>query len=92
MTDDDDILNREKSVRIMCEYTCEGVWHRQGRECGADRLPVDGSTREMLAGWQAWYEESNRDDSSPLLPWFDRSAHVAFGLFIARRVKHQLPD
>jgi len=85
----DDILNREKWVRIMCDFSADGVWDKEGRACSADELPIPTHVKTMIGGWQAWYEHS---DHSDMTPWFDASAHAAFGLFIARLVKRSLPD
>lgn len=86
---DVDTLNREKWVRIMCDFTADGVWDKEGRSCHFDELPISTEIKTMIAGWQAWYEHN---DHSGMTRWFDARAHAAFGLFIARLVKRELPD
>jgi len=82
-------LKRDRWVRIMCDYSAEGVWDRHGAACRAADLPVSAETLAMLHGWQAWYEHAA---GSPMTPVFDDVAHAALGLFVARCVKRELPD
>lgn len=77
-------------VRIMCDYSAEGVWDRQGRAVRAEDLPVPSDIHRMLLGWQEWYEAADPSVAGRLP--FDTAAHAAFGLFIARKVKRALPD
>ncbi|MDE2577990.1 MAG: hypothetical protein KGL46_04215 [Hyphomicrobiales bacterium] len=89
---DEDILNREKWVRVMCDYYAEGVWDAAGRACSAQNLPVSQDIRNMLLGWQAWFDWHDPAPPSARVGQFDHAAHNAFGLFIARRIKEALPD
>ena len=87
--DEADVLNGRKWVRIMCDSAASGIWDIEGCACHPASLPVSGNVRAMLAGWQAWYEH---DDFMEPNPFYDREAHAAFGRFIARMVKRELPD
>lgn len=82
-------LKRDKWVRIMCDYSADGVWDSRGAACDAADLPVSSGTLAMIRGWQAWYEHAASSDMSHL---FDDAGHAAFGLFVARCVKRELPD
>lgn len=89
MEEDEDTLGQEKWVRVMCDFTAHGLWDKHGCPCHFDELPVSAEIKSMIAGWQEWYEHS---DDCEMSRWFDVRAHAAFGLFIARLVKRQLPD
>lgn len=89
MAEAEDTLKREKWVRIMCEFSANGVWDKQGYARHFDEMPISADLKSMIAGWQEWYEHS---EHSAMTRWFDAQAHAAFGLFIARLVKRQLPD
>jgi len=89
MDKDEDYLSQEKWVRVMCDVSANGVWDKEGCARHFDELPISADLKSMIAGWQEWYEHS---DHSAMTRWFDTEAHAAFGLFIARLVKHQLPD
>ncbi|MFZ5735517.1 MAG: hypothetical protein ACOY6K_01365 [Pseudomonadota bacterium] len=90
MTDEDAPPFADRWVRIMCDYSAEGVWDKQGRSVSAEDLPVPSDIHRMLLGWQEWYEAADSTDADRLP--FDGAAHAAFGLYIARRVKRALPD
>ncbi|RFD18455.1 hypothetical protein DY926_16605 [Komagataeibacter melaceti] len=84
-------LADEKWVRIMGEYDCEGVWHRDGCLTCADELPVSGRLRERL---RAWAQRYNNFDFPPEenSPPFDMETFARDGLEIARAIKAELPD
>src|SRR5687767_10881130 len=84
MTNDNRFIE-ERFVRIMCDYTAEGVWHKDGLGAAAE-LPVDATLIERILRWQAWFETALYDDN------FDDSAFAAEGLAIAKAVKDALPD
>lgn len=82
-------LTSEKYVYLMSEYSTEGIWSRKRGPCSVECLPVSPDVWDMLRGWQAWYEF---DVTCEEHRWFDAQAQAAFGLFISRIVKSQLPD
>jgi hypothetical protein len=77
-------------VRIMADYSTEGVWDRAGRACSLSDLPISKILRKRLLRWQAHYEES--DDNGFFSTAFDLEGFSAEGLQIAICVKRQLPD
>jgi hypothetical protein len=76
----------ERWVRIMCDYSADGVWHKDGAGDSADKLPLERTLIERIRRWQDWYE-TQLDDAN-----FDVNAFSAEGLSIARAVKNSLPD
>jgi hypothetical protein len=84
MTDDDSFA-AERWVRIMCDYSAEGVWHKDGSGDSAAELPVDAALIERILRWQAWYETALDEN-------FDVDAFSAEGLAIAKAVKAALPE
>lgn len=81
---------QERWVRVMCDFSAEGVWHRNGAAGSLDGLPLSEGLRTMILGWQAWYELSDMSDAASA-ELFDVAAHAAFGLCIARMIKRELP-
>lgn len=78
----------DKWVRIMCDFSAEGVWDRSGAPADPSELPVSDLVRQRLGLWQERYE-LEADSSS----WDDvRGSFTAEGLEIARLVKIELPD
>jgi hypothetical protein len=84
---DDQSFAEERWVRIMCDYSADGVWHKDGSGDSADELPIDRELIERIRRWQDWYETGLDADSK-----FDVAAFSAEGLAIARSVKAALPD
>ncbi|BCI65835.1 hypothetical protein [Acetobacter aceti] len=84
-------LADEKWVRIMGEYGCDGVWHRDGCPAYADELPVSEGLRERLLAWAQRYDDCDfpPEENSPP---FDMEAFARDGLKIARAIKAELPD
>jgi hypothetical protein len=87
-----------KWVRIMCEWTCEGIWDKTGIPRSIEDLPVSEVLQARIMAWQERYEEIDGLDecdfnAPPVIP--DRSRWIAFsadGLKIAQEVKRELPD
>ncbi len=91
--DDPDYLQKAKWVRIMCDFSADGVWDRQGRAEDCDSLPVSEHLKEMIKGWQEWHEFSDDEMGNPDYQYFwDVKAFSVMGLCIARKVKTELPD
>lgn len=92
--DDDDLINRHRWVRIMCDYSCDGVWDIEGRACGAEDLPISPSLIARIRRWQAHYEaiEDAVDAEGRSYRECDWTAFSQEGLAIARAVKAALPD
>jgi hypothetical protein len=79
----------ERWVRIMCDYSADGVWHRDGAAGCADDLPLRPELIERIRQWQALYETNDYDARQPKFNW---AAFSEEGLAIAKAVKVSLPD
>jgi len=82
-------LVRDRWIRIMCDYSADGVWAKNGGSASAYELPVDLWLIARIRGWQAWYE---RFDCMSVEPPADIEAFALEGLAIARAVKAALPE
>jgi hypothetical protein len=80
------VFERDRWVRVMCDHSAEGVWHRDGSAPPVSALPVPETLQARILAWQRTFEESARDDGSVAAPGFG-----AEGLAIAREVKRHLP-
>jgi hypothetical protein len=83
-------LVEEKAVRIMCDYSAEGVWQVDGGACSVADLPVTAVLQQRILNWQAWFETCNACEDVD--PNFDHEGFTIEGLSIATAVKAQLPD
>jgi hypothetical protein len=90
---DEDLLNRHRWVRVMADYSCDGVWDIEGNSCGAEELPISPALVERLRLWQAHYEaiEDAVDEENRRHRESDWTKFSAEGLAIARAVKAELP-
>jgi hypothetical protein len=89
----EDLLNRHRWVRVMTDYSCDGVWDIEGNSCGAEELPISPALVERLHRWQACYEaiDGAIQDEDRLHRESDWTKFSAEGLAIARAVKAELP-
>ncbi|MGJ0532784.1 hypothetical protein [Methylocystis sp.] len=89
----EDLLNRHRWVRVMADYSCDGVWDIEGNSCGVEELPISPALVERLGRWQAQYEaiEDALDEENRLRRESDWTNFSAEGLAIARAVKAELP-
>lgn len=92
--DDDDLLNRHRWARIMCDVSADGVWDLEGRACDADDVPIAPDLIERIRRWQAHYEaiENALEEEERRYCDGDWQAFSAEGFAIARAVKAALPD
>ena len=80
-------------VRVMAEYSSDGLWSRDGLMMSRRDLPVSRALRERHAEWCLWYEQSEFFfGPEQRTAVFDVEAFAAEGLAIARAVKAELPD
>lgn len=89
--DEENSLTRQKWVRIMADFSADGVWNKQGELCDLDGLPISGDLKNRIAIWMDWYDcdaDSTDLNASP----FDVRLFTKQGLDIARDVKRELPD
>lgn len=85
---------KDKWVRVMCDFSAEGLWARDGASIGTDTLPISRKIKQRLLEWQEWFE---RDYEVYLPPsqrttTFDVIAFSKEGLEIAKAIKAELPD
>ena len=79
----------ERWVRLMCDYSAEGVWQRDGVAIAPEWLPIRPELALRIHRWQEFYEEvlGPEDIHSDKVDAFAEE-----GLAIAIQVKQQLPD
>jgi len=91
---DMNMLAAERWVRVMADYSSEGLWHKDGCAAAAEDLPVSEALSARLRAWCDLYEESteylpvDHPDRKP----FDVAAFAAEGREIAKAIKAELPD
>jgi hypothetical protein len=84
----------DKWVRIMADYTAEGVWAKDGACESIDELPVSKDLRDRIMAWQHRYDRECQD----YLPIQERTIDFDFkdfskaGHALALEVKSALPD
>lgn len=87
-------MSDEKWVRVMCDFSAEGVWAKDGAGISMDELPISREIKQRLLEWQEWFE---RDYENYLPPSqrttnFDAAHFSRVGLEIAKAIKAELPD
>lgn len=84
----------EKWVRVMCDFSAEGVWAKDGAGIGMDELPISREIKQRLLEWQEWFERDNENYLPPSqrTTTFDVAAFSKEGLEIAKAIKAELPD
>lgn len=71
-----------KWVRVMADYSSDGIWGKDGAGECLDDLPVSAELKKRLAAWQRQF-----DDEALSEPEFSIE-----GLLIAQEIKKTLPD
>ena len=86
----------ERWVRILADYSCEGVWQQDGNPADLEELPISEELRKQFLAWQEEYNrlwdiylEDEEYSSEPFPGWHSFSE---WGLELAKSVKVQLPD
>ena len=80
-------------VRVMTDYSSDGLWRRDGLMMSRADLPVSDALRERYVAWCRRYEGSQfYMPVEERTAEFDVEAFAAEGLEIARAVKAELPD
>ena len=94
--DEENQLVADRWVRVLADYSCEGVWQKDGIPADIDELPVSDELRKQFLAWQ---EEYNRlwdiyleDEEYRPEPFPGWNAFSAWGLELAKAVKVQLLD
>jgi len=75
----------DKYLKIMCDYTAEGVWTRRGAT-SPYLLPLSDELREKLVDWNGIFDIGLEESG---LTW---EQFNAMGLDLAKQVKKELPD
>jgi Uri superfamily endonuclease len=86
--DPDASLMDECWVRIMSDYSCDGVWNRAGCSVELEELPVEEALRDRIRLWRAHYDA--HDDTEGDMP--DLEDFAEEGKAIAEAVKGRLPE
>lgn len=83
-------LAAERWIRVMCDYSADGVWARNGAATLPAFLPISIALTARILAWQEVYEtfEPWEVEVDPV-KW---AAWAAEGLAIAIDMKRQLPD
>lgn len=81
---------REKWIRVMCDYSAEGVWAKGGGGTSPHYLPISIPLIARILHWQYVFETLGIGlrpvNRRPLIRWAKE------GLAIAIEMKRQLPD
>jgi hypothetical protein len=80
-------------IRVMPDYSSNGIWHRDGTHAEPDELPVSPELLKRLARWADWYNVN--DDYLPEAERKNRLDWPAFereGVAVAYAIKQELPD
>jgi hypothetical protein len=88
---EENLLVKYKWVRIMCDYSADGLWDRDGSANTVDELPVSEDLKQRIRTWQESYDAID-DDPWKQPPVTDWSEFAKVGLEIAKSVKLNLPD
>jgi hypothetical protein len=80
-----------KWVRIMCDFYADAVWNIEGASCDVEALPISRDLALALRSWQDIYDRCAPDGMVEKTVW-DGEAFSRVGLFLARRVKAELPS
>jgi hypothetical protein len=89
--DEGNSLTRQKWVRIMADFSADGVWNKQGQLCELDCLPVSGALKARISAWMDWFDRGADRSDRTAIP-FNVRIFTEEGLQIARDVKRELPD
>ncbi len=89
MPDEIDLM-KDKWIRVMCDYSAEGLWDRDDCAASVNELPIPDALRQRLLKWQEWHDIHDYNEKPPIE--IDWKAFSAEGLAIAREIKKTLPD
>lgn len=91
LDDKENSLTRHRWVRIMADFSADGVWNQQGELCDLADLPVSDALKHRISAWMDWYDrEADPDDRNGIS--FDLRQFSEQGLAIAQDVKRELLD
>lgn len=79
-------------VRLMADYSSDGVWNESGAMMDRDDLPVSQSLKDDIAAWCRDYETSQfylgADERTVV---FDTASFNARGVELTNRLRSELP-
>lgn len=80
-------------LRVMPDYSSDGVWDVDGAMLCLEELPISVALRERIERWNQWYER-NEDWKDPheRKTEFDYARHSAEGFAIALLMKAERPE
>ena len=79
-------------VRVMADYSSDGLWDVDGCGFGIDEMPVSAGLRNRIEVWCSWYEKSKFYLPERDRPEFDLETFSEVGLQLARSIKAELPS
>jgi DNA phosphorothioation-dependent restriction protein DptG len=80
-------------VKLMADYSSDGVWNEQGSMMDRNSLPVSDGLKNLIASWCDWYEHSEFwKDPDERTGTFDTEAFNSRGVLLATLLKMELPD
>lgn len=82
-----------KWLRIMCDYSAEGVWNHRGAATSLAAYPISDALAARILAWQNWYE-CMLGDLTGAARWNDFFGmdFSEAGRMLAQAVKQELPD
>jgi len=83
-------LEKERWIRVMCDFSADGVWNQDGLATSPEVLPISIELMVRIHTWQAVYETLDPMDG-PVDP-NDFVQFVHEGFLIAVEMKRQLPN
>ncbi len=85
--------NDVKWLRLMCDYSAEGVWNHRGAATSLARYPISDALAARILAWQNWYECMLGDETGAAR-WSDffGTDFSEAGRTLAQAVKQELPD
>ena len=88
--EDVDKIATDRWVRVMCDFSADGVWDREGCDASPDDLPISTALIARIYAWQDDFETLDPMDGPADPEHF--AQFVDEGFQIAIEMKIQLPD
>lgn len=91
LEDNENSLTGQRWVKIMADFSADGVWNKRGELCDLADLPVSDALKRRISAWMDWYDRGADPIDRNATP-FDVCQFSEQGLAIARDVKRELAD
>jgi len=88
--EDVDKIATDRWIRVMCDFSADGVWDREGCDASPDDLPISTALKTRIYAWQEDFETLDPMDG-PVDPEHF-AQFVDEGFQIAIEMKIRLPD